>query len=103
MTDPASLANELERLADIAFTAIEANLPPSVQERWTEDTWATVHAITERLVEAGFAQRHAEQAVTAWILLRRKGGGRLTVLDCVGRTDENGPKQWPEPETKEAT
>jgi hypothetical protein len=84
MPDRATLHNELEALADVARA--ESQHWTAVSDPPTEAQQAAYDAIRQRLVEAGYSERHADWAVTAWILM-----DTWPVLRCVERCDENGP------------
>lgn len=86
MTDP-DLHNRLERLADVARAAYaESNERGSVADPASPQARAAVAELQAAVVAAGFSRRHAEWAVTRWIITGRP------VLECVAATDENGPR-----------
>jgi hypothetical protein len=84
MPDRATLHNELEALADVARA--ESQHWTVVSDPPTEAQLAAYDAIRHALVQAGYSERHAEHAVTGWILM-----DTWTVLRCADTCDEDGP------------
>lgn len=75
---------ELERLCDAAVGVIEANRGVrSAGDPPDPDVHAALNAITGCLVAAGVERGVAARAVTRWYITRARGGGRVSIGECV--------------------
>jgi hypothetical protein len=78
--DPAVLHNDLETLADTARQLHNETWTGRVAEPFAPEVRA-------RLEAAGYHPKHADWAVTGWILM----GGMWSVMRCVETCDADGP------------
>lgn len=91
VTDRDALSNELEQLGAEALLLWQQTWGGTAKEPADPEVRAIYEKMRQRLVAAGYSYRHADQAVTSWIFMRRY----WTVLTCADRTDENGPIDYP--------
>jgi hypothetical protein len=85
--DPAVLHNDLETLADLARQLHHETWTGTVAEPFAPEVRAVYAQMRARLEAAGYHPKHADWAVTGWILM----GGMWSVMRCVDTCDQDGP------------